>query len=109
MMIQENLAAVSHIGEMCPQQSNILTQKLSEFVQQHAVDHIIIDITGLYWNHESPLSSLFVVQEVLKLMGTKLYVTGIIPKSAQSLARSQVSNQHLRTFSSIQQAIEKIQ
>ncbi|WP_037592932.1 STAS domain-containing protein [Sporosarcina sp. D27] len=109
MMIQDNLAAVSLIGEMSPQRFNLLTQKLSEFVQHHEVDHIIIDITGVFWKQESPLTNLFAIQEVLKLMGTQLYVTGISPKVAQSLVSERLSNQQLHTFSSIRQAIDNIQ
>ncbi|MCM3757955.1 PAS domain-containing protein [Sporosarcina aquimarina] len=109
MMIQDNLAAVSLIGEMSPQRFNLLTQKLSEFVQHHEVDHIIIDITGLVWNHESPLTSLLAIQDVLKLMGTQLYVTGISPKVAQSLVSERLSDQQLLTFSSIRQAMDSIQ
>lgn len=108
MRIQDNLAAVSLIGEMNPQRFNLLTQKLCEFVQQHSVDHIIIDITGLFWNHESPITGLLAVQDVLKLMGTQLYVTGISPKMAQSFVNSQVSGQQLLAFSSIRQAIDQI-
>ncbi len=109
MMIQDNLAAVSLIGEMSPLRFNILTQKLSEFVKTNGVGHVIIDITGLYWNHESPLTSLFAVQDVLRLMGAQLYITGISPKVAQSLTGTGASDDHLRTFSSIQQAIARIQ
>ncbi|REB08197.1 PAS domain-containing protein [Sporosarcina sp. BI001-red] len=108
MTIQDNLAAVSLIGEMSPQRFNLLTQKLSEFVQKNGMDHIIIDITGLYWNHESPLTSLLAVQDVLRLMGAQLYITGISPKVAQSLIGSRASDEHLQTFSSIQQAIAQI-
>ena len=108
MMIKNNLAAVSLIGEMSPQRFSLLTQKLSEFVQQRDVENVIIDITGLYWNHEAPLSSLLAVPDVLKLMGAQLYVTGISPKVAQSLVNSRDVNEALKTFSSIQQALEFI-
>lgn len=109
MTIQDNLAAVSLIGEMSPQRFNLLTQKLSEFVQKNNVDHVIIDITGLYWNHESPLTSLLAVQDVLRLMGAQLYITGISPKIAQFLVSKRATEEQLQTFSSIQQAIARIQ
>ncbi|WOV84286.1 PAS domain-containing protein [Sporosarcina jeotgali] len=109
MTIHDNIAAVSLIGEMSPQRFNLLTQKLSEFVQKSGVDHVIIDITGLYWNHESPLTSLLAVQDVLRLMGAQLYITGISPKVALSLTGTNVSDEQLQTFSSIQQALAKIQ
>lgn len=108
MMIQDNLAAVSLIGEMSPQRFNLLTEKLSEFVQLHGIGHVIIDITGLYWNHESPLSSLLAVQDVLRLMGAQLYITGISPKVAQLLVSTKVVEEQIQTFSSIQQAIAQI-
>ncbi|WJY26852.1 MULTISPECIES: PAS domain-containing protein [Sporosarcina] len=109
MMIRDDLAAVSLIGEMSPQRFSVLTQKLSEFVQSRGVNNVIIDITGLYWDHESPLSSLLAVQDVMKLMGSRLYITGITPKVAQLLARAGSMEEPLQTFANIRQAIERIQ
>ncbi len=106
MRIDDGLAAVSLIGEMSPQRFSVLTQKLSEYVQSSGVDTVIIDITGLFWDHESPISSLLAVQDVLRLMGTQLFVTGISPKIARSLTGLQNGMSGLRTFSSIQQAIQ---
>ena len=77
MTIQNNLAAFSLFGAVRPQRFNFLIQKLDVFVQKIRVDHIIIYITGLQWNHESLLTSLLAIQHTLRLTGTLLYITRI--------------------------------
>lgn len=109
LRVQHNIAAVSLIGSMTSDRFNFLTQKLTEYVQQEDVDNVIVDITGLHWSNDSVSISLFSIQDVLALMGRKLYVTGISPKWAKYFAQTSESTQQLHTFTSIQQAIEHIQ
>ena len=108
LMIQQNLAAISLIGRMNHERGEILCKKVSEFVEREPVDNIVIDISGLVWEESSSLGGLHMVQNVLKLMGTQLYVTGASPKIAQSLAMVGESGEQLMTFATIRQAIEKI-
>jgi len=106
--IQDNLAVVSLIGEMTPERFRLLTQKLTEYIQKHNIENVIIDITGLYWSDHSLVQGMISVQDILKLMGVTLYVTGISPKVAQSLASIRDSGNQLHTFSSIQHALKLI-
>ncbi|WOV87517.1 PAS domain-containing protein [Sporosarcina oncorhynchi] len=108
LMIQQNLAAISLIGRMSHERVESLCKKLSEFVEREPVDNIVIDISGLVWEESSSLGGLHIVQNVLKLMGTQLYVTGISPKIAQSLAMGGESGDQLTTFATIRHAIENI-
>lgn len=108
LKIQDNLAVVSLIGEMTPARFNLLTQKLTAYIQKHDIENVIIDITGLYWSDHSHVQSMITIQDILKLMGGKLYITGITPKVAQSLAGTTDSSNRLHTFKSIQQALNSI-
>lgn len=109
LRIQDNLAAVSLIGVMSPDRFDFLTKKLTEFVQDQDVDHVIIDISGLHWSHDSLSLSLITIQDVLSLMGRKLYVTGISPKWAQQIVQTREDHKNFQTFTSIQQAIAFLQ
>lgn len=109
MRIYDNLAAVSLIGQMTEERFNLLITKLSDYVHLNEVDHVMIDITGLYWQQGTSIDRLLEIQQVLKLMGCQLYITGISPDLAQKLASAKDPQQILKTFSSIQQAIYYIQ
>ncbi|WP_233191125.1 STAS domain-containing protein [Sporosarcina sp. P20a] len=109
MRIYDNLAAVSLIGQMTEERFNLLITKLSDYVHSNEVDHVMIDITGLYWQQGTSIDRLLEIQQVLKLMGCQLYITGITPDLAHKLAAAKDTQQVLKTFSSIQQAIFHIQ
>ncbi|AXI00121.1 PAS domain-containing protein [Sporosarcina sp. PTS2304] len=109
MKIFDNVAAVSLIGQMSEERFNLLITKLSDYVHTNDIDHIMVDVTGLYWQEETPIYRLVEVKEVLELMGSQLYLTGVSPILARKLAESKQYNQLLLTFASIQQAIHYIQ
>lgn len=105
--VDENLAAVSLVGRMDNDRFSILTTKLSEYVKQSATMHIIIDISGIIWEDHFPAQQLMIIQDVLRLMGSHLYVTGINPKMAIEITGA--GNDGFLTFSTVQQAIAHAQ
>lgn len=107
--IRENLGAVSLVGKMNDERFTVLTTKLSEYVQRTATRHVIIDISGVIWEETFLLVKLMMIQDVLRLMGGKLYVTGITPKTAIEIASIQEHSRSLITFSTVQSAIEYIE
>lgn len=106
LSIHNNLGAVTLVGKMNEERFSALTEKLSEYVQKNAVQHIIIDISGVIWEGDSFIHRLLMIQDVLRLMGGKLYVTGINAKTAIEISGFQMHRQSLMTFSTVQQAIE---
>lgn len=104
--IHDNLAALTLIGKMNDDRYNVLTEKLSEYVQKNAVQHVIIDISGVVWENNSFIHRLLMIQDVLRLMGGKLYVTGINAKTAIEISGMHLQQQSLSTFATVQQAIE---
>ncbi|MBZ5201499.1 PAS domain S-box protein [Planomicrobium chinense] len=105
LSLQDHVAAVALIGNMTHHRFDLLISKLSLYVQKERIEHVMIDVTGLYWEEGFPLEGLLSIRDVLKLMGTHLYVTGISPKAARELGTLQDQRRPLLTFSSIQQAM----
>ncbi|WP_033542323.1 PAS domain-containing protein [Planococcus sp. CAU13] len=106
LTIHDNLGAVTLVGKMNDERFSILTDKLSEYVQKNAVGHIIIDISGVLWEGNSFIHRLLMIQDVLRLMGGKLYVTGINAKAAIEISNLSMQSPSLTTFSTVRQAIE---
>ncbi|XKF84338.1 hypothetical protein LG289_15770 [Planococcus rifietoensis] len=49
------------------------------------------------------------IQDVLRLMGSKLYISGISPKTAMEIVNIKDDDQNLLTFSTVQQVIQRLQ
>ncbi|MCW1928396.1 PAS domain-containing protein [Bhargavaea beijingensis] len=104
--IDDGIAAVSLNGEMSVERYRRLTVKLSEYVQEHHSHSVIIDISGLYWDDDTPIFDLLHIQDVLRLMGCRLLVTGISPKAARDIASETGPERPLTAFSAFKQAVE---
>lgn len=108
LSVQENVATVALVGTMNLQRFETLKVKICEYVQKHRIEHAIIDITGLSWNEKSPLYWFTQIYEALRIMGSKLYVTGISPAAAQQFANDIDRDNRLITFSTIERALNFI-
>ena len=108
LSIQENVATVALVGTMNLQRFETLKVKICEYVQEHRIEHAIIDITGLSWNEKSPLYWFQQIYEALRIMGSNLYVTGISPAAARQFADDLDRDSQLITFSTIERALSFI-
>ncbi|WP_308786590.1 PAS domain-containing protein [Planomicrobium stackebrandtii] len=108
LSVQENVATVALVGTMNFQRFETLKVKICEYVQEHRIEHAIIDITGLSWNEKSPLYWFTQIYDALRIMGSKLYVTGISPAAAQQFANDLERDSRLTTFSTIEKALNFI-
>ena len=108
LSVQENVATVALVGTMNLQRFETLKVKICEYVQEHRIEHAIIDITGLSWNEKSPLYWFTQIYEALRIMGSNLYVTGISPAAAQQFANDLDRDSRLITFSTIERALNFI-
>lgn len=106
--IHPDLGAVALVGKMDNQRFGVLILKLSEFIQQTGTHHLIIDTTGTIWEVNFLYDKLLEVQDVLRLMGSKLYITGINSQTAIDIVSQRTPDQSLLTFSTIQQVIEQL-
>lgn len=106
--IHPDLGAVALVGKMDEKRFSVLTAKLSEFVQETGTHHVIIDTTGIIWEVNFLYEKLVVIQDVLRLMGSKLYITGINSKTAVQIASERSADRTLLTFSTIQQVIRQL-
>ena len=109
MPIGDNIGAVALVGKMNNLRFDVLTSKLSHFVRDTRTRHIIIDVTGVLWEKNFVYTNLLMIQDVLRLMGSKLYISGISPKTAIEIVNVKDGDQNLLTFSTVQQVIQRLQ
>ncbi|KYG59914.1 STAS domain-containing protein [Planococcus maritimus] len=107
--IDDHIGAVALVGKMNNLRFDVLTSKLSHFVRDTRTRHIIIDVTGVLWEKNFVYTNLLMIQDVLRLMGSKLYISGISPKTAIEIVNIKDGDQNLLTFSTVQQVIQRLQ
>jgi PAS domain S-box-containing protein len=108
LSIQDNVATVALVGTMNHHRFEMLKVKVCMYVQEHRIEHVIIDITGLAWEDTPPLHGFIQIRDALNIMGSNLYVTGISPLAAQELIQKEDRENRLTTFSTIKKALELI-
>lgn len=108
MPISSDIGAVALVARMNNQRFHTLISKLSDFVQRTSTRYILIDVTGVTWDRDFLYDHLLMVQDVLRLMGSELHVTGISPSTAIMIAQNQSDSRQLKTYSNIQQAIQRL-
>lgn len=106
--IEINIGAVALVGKMNKERVNVLTTKISTYVQSTSTKHIIFDITGTIWEEEFFHNDLLMVQDVLRLMGSQLYITGITPTAAMQIVAGKDDRELFQTFASVEQALAYI-
>lgn len=106
LSVHENVATVALVGTMNFHRFETLKVKVCEYVQEHRIEHVIIDITGLSWDENPPLHGFIQIRNALRIMGSHLYVTGISPRAAQEFILQEDRDNRLTTFTTIQKALE---
>lgn len=106
LSVHENVATVALVGTMSFHRFETLKIKVCEYVQEHRIEHVIIDITGLSWDENPPLQGFLQIRNALRIMGSHLYVTGISPRAAQEFVLQEDRDNRLTTFTTIQKALE---
>lgn len=103
--LNETTSILALVGKMNKERFQVLITKLSSYVQKTSTVHVIVDITGAIWEEEFFHHDLLMIQDVLRLMGSNLLVTGITPKTAIQLVTTSQQENSFTTFSSVEQAL----
>ncbi len=78
------------VGEISPERANMITPKILSHASGAGMDSVIIDLTGIIANDMDALSVLIeFIQKIsssFKLMGIKVFVSGVSRELAQQLA-----------------------
>lgn len=103
--LNETTSILALVGKMNKERLQVLITKLSSYINKTSTLYLILDITGAIWEDEFFHQDLLIIQDVLRLMGSQLLVTGITPKTAIQIVTSSQGEKSFKTFSSVEQAL----
>lgn len=85
-----------------------LSARVLDAVSEHEAHTVLLDVTGLDDLDGESAGHLLRVVAALRLLGTRVFVTGVRPDMARSIVSLDVDLADVRTFSTLQQALEHV-
>ncbi|MCK6256071.1 STAS domain-containing protein [Fictibacillus sp. KIGAM418] len=107
--ITENTFILPLIGNLTDERFEKITETVISSMNISRADYLILDLSGLGTFNENTSPLIFRLNDLLKLLGTEMILTGISAKLAMKAAGSNNKLSSLTTFSSVQEAVKSFQ
>ena len=107
LQVRTGLLILPIIGIVDAQRARQITEQLLEGIQSNRAKVVVIDITGVATIDEAVANHLVHAVEAARLMGASAIITGLSPKSAQTLVDLGVDLSMMRTVGDLQGGLEE--
>jgi rsbT co-antagonist protein RsbR len=104
--VHEGIVVVPLVGVIDPERAALMTSQLLSGVASARASFVIIDITGVPWIEESAAPHLLCAIRAAELLGARVVVVGVGPKSARLWVELGVDVGGLRTLPDLRSGIE---
>lgn len=105
MPLSDKVLAMPLVGTIDSTRALQVMEALLEGVAQHQVEYVILDITGLPMVDTQVANALIHAARAVRLLGTRVILTGIRPDVAQTLVHLGTDLSEIVTLSTLQQGI----
>ncbi|MFP7285872.1 STAS domain-containing protein [Shouchella clausii] len=106
--LNEQIALLPLIGEIDTHRAKVIFDQTLEQCVNTRVDSLLIDLSGVPVIDTMVANQIFSLIDGLKLIGTKASLSGIRPEIAQTAIQLGIDFTHIRIYSSISAALEKL-
>ncbi|WML48764.1 STAS domain-containing protein [Neobacillus sp. PS3-34] len=106
--IHEGLAVLPLIGSIDSLRAEHLLNKVVPQIPSYQVECLIIDFSGIVNIDMEVARHIFMIYDVLLLLGIKVVFTGIRPKLAKNVINSGINFSSFQVYANVKQAIESI-
>lgn len=106
--LNEQIALLPLIGEIDTHRAKVVFDQTLEQCVNSRVDSLLIDLSGVPVIDTMVANQIFSLIDGLKLVGTKASLSGIRPEIAQTAIQLGIDFTHIRIYSSISAALEKL-
>jgi rsbT co-antagonist protein RsbR len=103
--VWDRVLALPLIGSMNSRRFELIAENLLTSIVSKRARLVILDLTGLENLEDESTRQLMRLYRAIELLGSKCLLSGISPAIARGLAVSSDSLSHLRTFSTLSQAL----
>ncbi|WP_339146795.1 MULTISPECIES: STAS domain-containing protein [unclassified Sutcliffiella] len=101
----DGIAILPLFGAIDQERAEQLLKLVPFNVQEHEVNRLILDCSGIYNIDNLVINYLFDIKNVLNLLGVKCILTGIRPDLALKAVKHDFSVKNINTFSTVKDAL----
>lgn len=106
--IVDGVAVLPLVGAVGGDRATQLLDIIPQKIQGQDLEHLIIDVSGIY-NIDSVVAEfLYKINAILELLGIELIFTGIRPELAQKAVEARMDFTKLRTMSNVKEALKQV-
>ncbi len=106
--IQDGIAVLPLIGSFDYDRTNYLLTKVIPKIAELHLEFLIIDFSGIITIDTEVANHIFTVNDVLRLLGIDVIVTGIRPELAQRSVQAGIDFSSFKSFANVKHAIESM-
>ncbi|WP_100372053.1 STAS domain-containing protein [Bacillus sp. FJAT-45037] len=106
--INQHIAILPLIGDIDTYRARVIFDQALNECNTLGVEHLVIDLSGVPIIDTMVANQIFQVVSGLELIGTNVGLSGIRPEIAQTAIQLGINFKHLKTYSSLAQALSKI-
>jgi rsbT co-antagonist protein RsbR len=106
--ISDTAVVMPLVGTIGPERAQQIMETLLEGVAAHQSEIVILDITGVQVVDEQVANALMRASQAVRLLGTRVVLTGIQPQIAQTLVQQEVDLSGITTHGTLQAGIATV-
>jgi len=106
--IWDGVVMLSIVGSLDSNRVIKIIDKILEKLEDKTIEHVIVDIRAIYDMNSEVARQVIKLNNAIHFMGVNAYLTGITPAIAKSLTHLDIKLGDIKTFSTIQKAMECI-
>lgn len=107
--LTDDISVLPLIGNMDRDRIALISNHIADKMTALKHKKLIVELSGLIDFDEEVIRGIYRLNDLLQLLGTELIIAGISPEFAMRSARMQVNLDSIKSFSSVKDALEKIQ
>lgn len=107
-MLQNKVALLPLVGDIGTVKSQFILENTLQQCSEKDVEHLCIDLLGVATIDTMMAQEIFNLVKALRLIGVQTTLSGIRPEISQTAIRLGLSFEHVKTTSSLAQALNSI-
>ncbi|MFL8937181.1 PAS domain S-box protein [Rossellomorea oryzaecorticis] len=101
----DDIAVLPIVGTIDEEKARLLFDIIPAKVRKQDVNHVIIDVSGVYTLNQVVTDTLFKITRVLDLLGVRTIITGLRPEMVMSAANQNIDLTSIPTFATVKDAL----
>jgi rsbT co-antagonist protein RsbR len=104
--LSDSIGVLPLVGEIDTQRAKYITESILMQSKDYNLTHLFIDLSGVSIIDTMVANQLFQIIDILKLIGVKVYISGIRPEIAQTAIQLGINFHKVPTQATLKQALK---